>query len=192
MKRFIPAIAFSLVAAAMALQVFAPAGRLTERAPVVFDDVEGFSRTEVAAEESGFGVLPADTEIRRAVYSSGGNTFVVTAVVSGSSRSSIHRPELCLPSQGYEMSSPRDLLIDGVGWRAMSVSGGGVPSRFAYTFFNQAGYRTTSHVARIFRDVLDRSFLGRIDRWTMVTVSAQKVSERDLRSFLGRLREAVR
>ena len=42
----------------------------------------------------------------------------------------------------------------------------------AYTFFNQAGVRTSSHVARILRDIWDRSVLNRIDRWVMVTVSA--------------------
>lgn len=41
-----------------------------------------------------------------------------------------------------------------------------------YTFFNQAGMRTASHTRRILQDVLDRSFLNRIDRWVMVSVQA--------------------
>ena len=63
---------------------------------------------------------------------------------------------------------------------------------FAYTFFNQAGYRTSSHVKRIFRDVLDRSFLGRIDRWVMVTVYASSADERALRGFLAKLKGVIR
>ena len=63
---------------------------------------------------------------------------------------------------------------------------------FAYTFFNQAGYRTSSHVKRIFRDVVDRSILGRIDRWVMVTVYASTADERTLRDFLTKLKEVIK
>ena len=47
---------------------------------------------------------------------------------------------------------------------------GGLPGTMAYTFFNQDGLRTASHLRRIFADVWDRSIHNRIDRWVMVTV----------------------
>ena len=53
---------------------------------------------------------------------------------------------------------------------------GGVPGTLAYTFFNQEGVRTASHVKRILKDVWDRSVLNRVDRWVMVTVHAHAQS----------------
>ena len=63
---------------------------------------------------------------------------------------------------------------------------------FAYTFFNQDGYRTSSHLRRIFRDVWDRSIRGRIDRWVMLTVHSSVSDEARLAVFLGKLKEVVR
>ena len=67
-------------------------------------------------------VLPKDTTILKRVYRSGwGTRFIVSAVISGAGKSSIHRPELCLPAQGFQMSDhvgpvgtqPRRPLGDG-------------------------------------------------------------------------------
>ena len=62
---------------------------------------------------------------------------------------------------------------------------------FAYTFFNQDGYRTSSHLRRIFRDVWDRSIRGRIDRWVMLTVYTSVSDETRLAAFLGKLKEVT-
>ena len=90
------------------------------------------------------------------------------------------------------MTDPRTATVAGVEWRLVTLARRDAPSAgFAYTFFNQAGYRTSSHVKRIFRDVLDRSVLGRIDRWVMVTVSASTADERLLGDFLAKLKEQL-
>ena len=54
-------------------------------------------------------------------------------------------------------------------------------------FFNQEGFKTASHVSRIFRDVVDRSVLNRIDRWVMVTVNASRSDDAGLAALLSRL-----
>jgi hypothetical protein len=54
----------------------------------------------------------------------------------------------------------------------------------AYTFFNQEDFRTASHTRRIWRDVIDRSVLNRVDRWVMLTVHAAGATEGDLLEFL--------
>ena len=59
---------------------------------------------------------------------------------------------------------------------------------FAYTFFNQDGCRTSSHLLRIFRDVWDRSIRGRIDRWVMVTVNASVADDFRMSRILGSLK----
>ena len=117
-------------------------------------------------------VLPRDTRIVKRVYRSGwGAQFIVSAVISGAGKSSIHRPELCLPAQGFLMSDPADLEVSGRPYHAIQVnSHANPPATLAYTFFNQAGVRTSSHLRRIFMDTWDRSVFCRIDRWVMVTV----------------------
>ena len=102
--------------------------------------------------------------------------------------------EMCLPSQGFQMTEPRTCEVSGVDWRLLTLARRDAPNlAFAYTFFNQDGFRTDSHVARIFRDVWDRSVRGRIDRWAMVTVNGYPADSRLTTSFLSRLwKEALR
>ena len=120
-------------------------------------------------------VLPKDTRILKRVYRrpADGVQFLVSAVIGGTSKSSIHRPELCMPAQGYVMSDPRSFTVADRPFHAIHLSGVGMPpSVLTYTFFNQAGVRTASHMRRILIDTWDRSVYNRIDRWVMVTVNA--------------------
>ncbi len=122
-----------------------------------------------------------------------GEWFQVSVVVGGASKSSIHRPELCLPAQGFQMSSPRTVEVGGVEWRFLSVeSRGNDPLGFAYTFFNQDGFRTASHTQRIFRDVWDRSVHGRADRWVMLTVNSSRADDEFLREIAESLKAVAR
>ena len=119
-------------------------------------------------------VLPKDTRIMKRIYQrpADGVRFLVSAVIGGQSKSSLHRPELCMPAQGYTMSDPRTFEVAGRPFHAIHLRGGGSPSVLAYTFFNQEGVKTASHTRRIFIDTWDRSVHNRIDRWVMVTVNA--------------------
>ena len=117
-------------------------------------------------------ILPKDTVILKHVYRSYfDQQFLVSAVISGAGKSSIHRPELCLPAQGFLMSNPADFDVAGRPYHAIQLNGPQrPPALLAYTFFNQAGVRTASHLRRIFLDTWDRSVHNRIDRWVMITV----------------------
>jgi exosortase len=130
--------------------------------------------------------LPADTRIYKKMYESRtGAQFLASFVVGGTSRASIHRPELCLPSQGYVMSNPRNFDVAGRPWHVIDIAKpGGSSAMEAYTFFNQEGFRTASHTRRIWQDVIDRSVLNRVDRWVMLTVHALGATEADLLEFL--------
>ena len=71
------------------------------------------------------------------------------------------------------MMNPHNYAAKGRPYRVISVMRGGARAcALAYTFFNQEGYRTSSHTQRIFRDIVDRSVLNRIDRWVMLQVLA--------------------
>lgn len=119
-------------------------------------------------------ILPKDTTILRRVYTSeAGMQFLVSAIISGAGKRSIHRPELCLPAQGALTSSPTDLEVKGRPYHSIQVNfKQDPPAQLLYTFFNQGGVRTASHLRRIFLDTWDRSVHNRIDRWVMVTVRA--------------------
>ena len=121
-------------------------------------------------------VLPADTILIKRIYRSPlGHEYLVSAVIGGQSKSSIHRPELCMPAQGFLMRSPRNITAGEAKrpFRAIRLERPGMsPVTLSYTFFNQQGVRTSSHARRIIADTLDRSVLNRLDRWVMLTVLA--------------------
>ena len=193
-KLVIPLAATLLLVAAMAYQARTVDPVVCEAPTVRLDALDGFVVSDVEVSEAERTVLPKDTDfVKRCYTDPEGRAFHVTAVIGGKGKSSIHRPELCLPAQGFQMRSPRTVEVDGVSWHLVTLGRRDAPEMgFAYTFANQAGYRTSSHVRRIFRDVWDRSILGRVDRWVMVTVYSSVADERSVTSVLRRLKGVVR
>ncbi len=129
-------------------------------------------------------VLPADTKVVKRVYTDdAGSDIEVSMVVSGLSRMSIHRPELCLPAQGFAMSDARSLAVpmpdrDPLRVRLVSVQKG--PARFLLVYwFRSREHETESHVVRILRDAWARSVHNRINRWVMFALTVNLPSESD-------------
>ena len=192
-KVLTPLMAAVLVVAMMLYQARTINPVLCEAPSVELVEIKGFASEPIAISEAERTVLPADTEIDKRRYVSPDGEFLVSVVVGGRSKSSIHRPELCLPAQGFQMASPRTVEVGGVEWHVVTLARKEASSMgFAYTFFNQDGYRTSSHLRRIFRDVWDRSMRGRIDRWVMLTVNSSISDEARLMAFLGKLKEVIR
>lgn len=192
-KVLTPLMAAVLVVAVMLYQARTVNPVLCEAPSVKLMEIKGFASEPIAISEAERTVLPADTEIDKRRYVSPDGEFLVSVVVGGRSKSSIHRPELCLPAQGFQMASPRTVEVGGVEWHVVTLARKAASSMgFAYTFFNQDGYRTSSHLRRIFRDVWDRSMRGRIDRWVMLTVNSSISDEARLMAFLGKLKEMIR
>jgi len=136
-------------------------------------------------------VLPADTRILKAIYrSSVGRTYHVTVVVSGKSRMSIHRPEMCLPGQGFAITRNEIASIPLGGGRTLSANvvqagrGGETPIGFIYWFANPRKEAVT-HWDRIFSDVWARSVRNQINRWCMVTVNADRPFDEEGLAELG-------
>jgi hypothetical protein len=190
----IPVLAAVAVVATMAVQTSLPPPEAAADIELRLGEVKGCVSEESEATAVELGALPRDTRVLRRVYfGPGGARHVVTVVIGGRTKNSIHRPELCLPAQGFLMRDPHGAEFAGVPWRLLRVERGAAaePMRFAYTFFNQRGVRTASHVRRIMTDVWDRSFCGRIDRWVMMTVSSTGCDEDRFGEFLAALKEAV-
>ena len=186
----IPLLTTLLMAAAMAYQAMTPDAVVCAAPAVRLGELPGLTSEPVPVGEAERTVLPSDTGFDKRLYRDAeGRTFGVTVVIGGKTKSSVHRPELCLPAQGFQMTDPRNATVAGVDWRLVTLARNQATSLgFAYTFFNQSGYRTASHLSRIFRDVWDRSVLGRVDRWVMVTVSASTDEARVLEGFLAKLK----
>lgn len=121
-------------------------------------------------------ILPADTEISKRSYTDGAGFEVeATLVMSGLSRMSIHRPELCLPSQGFTMSHARRQAISLPGRtplvvQVVNVQKGGASFLLMY-WFKSRTHETSSHTVRILRDAWARSVYNRINRWAMFAVT---------------------
>ena len=191
-KAVIPPLAAALVVATMVFQARTVDPVLCEAPSVKLMDIPGFESETIEVSEAERHVLPADTGFDKRMYKApDGTWFAVSMVVGGRSKSSIHRPELCLPGQGFQMTKPRDVCVDGVSWHLVTLARQDASLGFAYTFFNQDGFRTSSHLLRIFRDVWDRSVRGRIDRWVMVTVTAAAADDVRVSRFLRQLRRVV-
>ncbi|MBR0198041.1 MAG: exosortase [Kiritimatiellae bacterium] len=185
--------AFAIIFPAMIYQATTPEVTVAEAPEVHLYEITGFESREQEISEAEKTVLPQDTKIEKRKYISRyGEIFSVSLVIGGKSKSSIHRPELCLPSQGYLMNSPHTFEVDGIDWRYIRLEGmerGNIG--FAYTFFNQEGFRTSSHVRRILQDTLDRTFLNRIDRWVMITIETPWANEEAMKEFIHKMRPSL-
>ena len=173
-------------------QAKTPETHLMPTPEVSLPEIAGFTFEELPMSEAEYETLPKDTTIIRRRYTApDGHWYQASAVIGGRSKSSVHRPELCLPGQGYQMTAPHTLAVGPVSWRVLTLERGTEGrTGFAYTFVNGTGFRTSSNLVRIFTDVWDRSIRGRIDRWVMLTVSSSRSDDAGLAAFL-KLMEGV-
>lgn len=194
MRKVIPFLVFAVVAAVMVWQQLTPETVLMPAPEIVYPEIPGMRWESLEMSDAERETLPKDTVIVRRRYTgTDGHWYQVSAVVGGRSKSSVHRPELCLPGQGFQMSDPRTVLVGGTNWRRLTLMKGGTPpSSFAYTFTNGTGFKTSSHLVRILTDVWDRSILGRIDRWVMLTVVSSRSDEAGFSRFLEQMEGVVK
>lgn len=187
-KLFFPIVAIILIVSSMAYQSATPDVTIAEAPAIQMPELDGYTSQDLDPSESELTVLPADTTFYKRLYTSfAGHTLQVNAIVGGKSKSSIHRPELCLPSQGFLMTNAHTVSIDGNEWRFITVkTNTGDAIGFAYTFFNQDGYRTVSHMKRIFRDILDRTLHNRVDRWVMITINSSRTDEEYMKTMAAK------
>lgn len=125
-------------------------------------------------------ILPRDTRILRAMYDFGfEGEYTISVVVAGHSRTSIHRPELCLPSQGKVFESSIKEILPGVpmvcGELRSTLENDFSSGGFAYVYLNSKG-ATVSDFERVVGDTFERAWNNRISRWAMLTVSSENVN----------------
>jgi EpsI family protein len=133
-------------------------------------------------------ILAPDTEFARKEYTNGrGDTIVASIVLSGHDPdNSIHRPERCLPAQGWTIadSRTRTIPVDHGeeklevnrlhNVREMPTRDGRIVPVYNLDYYWFVGYhhRTASHLERTWIDIQDRLLKGYNQRWAFVTITS--------------------
>lgn len=152
-------------------------------------------------------ILPPDTGYSRKLYLSRegpGREVLLSIVLSGRDRTSIHRPELCLVGQGWTIDGSTERTVPYAGHpeasfratvlnvhREAVVGGRHVvrPEVVAYWFVG-ADCVVPSQGARIARDAWNRVVHGRADRWAYVLL--QTGAEDGTEAATARIESVIR
>ncbi len=134
-------------------------------------------------------VLAKDTQFARKLYTNGrGDQIFASIVLSGQDLdNSIHRPERCLPAQGWSIADSRVVKIPLQtpsastlevtrlhNMRKVATTDGRTIPIFGldYYWFIGAKDVTASHLRRTYIDIRDRIMYGYNQRWAYITVAA--------------------
>ncbi len=133
-------------------------------------------------------VLGPGTEFARKSYTNGvGYEIVATIVLSGQDmNTSIHRPERCMPAQGFTIIDKRTVPVALPGHGLLRVTrlqnvrnvpgeDGAAVALYNLTYYWFVGHTdaTGSHFERTWLDVKDRLVHGYNQRWAYITVAGQ-------------------
>ncbi len=149
--------------------------------------VGGWLGENAAVTQKELDALADDTQFARKIYRSPeGDQIYVSIVLSGQDMTnSIHRPERCLPAQGWSLldSSSRNIPLPGTAGLQTTRLFNARPVRVAenqtvlihnltYYWFVGEDQVTPSHFVRTMIDIRDRILHGENQRWAYVTVAA--------------------
>lgn len=151
-------------------------------------EVGGWTSKEAAISERELTILSADTGFARRVYTNAfGDEVMVSIVLSGEDMAnSIHRPERCLPAQGWTVMRSERVKVPLLGGKPpleatkltnvaerRTNDGRAVTlSHLNYYWFVGSHDMTPSHFERTMFDIKDRVLRGENQRWAYVTVAA--------------------
>lgn len=155
-------------------------------------------------------ILPADTEFAKKIYSDGmGNDIHCQIVLAGAEKRSIHRPEVCLPAQGWTIKSGEVVpvkLADGrtlevmklTVVRPVTLNNGtqrDLTSVFCYWFIGKHA-TTPHHFVRVLKTNLDMLLHNTNHRWAYVIVNAPVLEGfvpggKDLQQTTARVEAAI-
>lgn len=181
------AILLLLGGATAALCLFTPSPNTAPLAGVIMDlpeKIGAFTGKVIAATPGELAILPADTQIvRREYLDPAGDRIMASIVLSGGEKRSIHRPEVCLPAQGWSMRGgkvEKVVLADGNDLDVMNLSlvrqvevgPGDRRNLYAHFFYWFVGKNVTTpnHWQRVFLTSYDRITKNLNHRWAYVIV----------------------
>ncbi len=138
-------------------------------------------------------ILAGDTEFARKEYTNGaGDSIFASIVLSGHDLdNSIHRPERCLPAQGWTITNSRKLRValpnDGglditrlQNVREVAAPSGKMVPIYNLNYYWFVGYHhlTASHIERTILDIQDRILKGYNQRWAYITITSEVTDRR--------------
>ena len=149
------------------------------------EDVPGFFSTNLPQSQIVLDTLPQDTSYAQRLYTAT-NQFWATAsiVLMGADRTSIHKPEFCLPGQGWRVDVKTNFLVSVAGpqpyqftaakWilskSIINAEGQSVEARGLYLFWFVADKeQTSSHWQRLWWLTRDLLTTGVLQRWAYVS-----------------------
>jgi len=155
-------------------------------------------------------ILPPDTLIVKKRYNNpAGYEFFVSMVITGDQRASIHRPQWCLPGQGFAILSTEtvDVALDsdsslGIALLQIRKAEDESNSRaaqgrswFAYWFVGR-NMTTAYHWRRHLQAAFDSIFRGSVQRWAYVSVLTECTYSEDadmkrMKAFISELHELM-
>ncbi len=170
-------------------RVSEPGIRLVDGKPSLPDQAgEWIGGKEEGLSEMERTILPADTEgTRRSYHDAASNEVYCSVILAGKEVTSIHRPELCLPGQGWKIESEYTEPIqtpDARGGvlhvmrmnttRTLSMAGGQTAvARFIFVYWFVGKDRVTPyHWQRILWTAQDRVLHNRNHRWAYILIEA--------------------
>lgn len=134
-------------------------------------------------------MLAKDTQFARKLYTDGrGGQIFASIVLSGQDLdNSIHRPERCLPAQGWSVADSKVVNIPmqqvNIGEleatrlhnvrKVPTQDGGTIPIySLNYYWFVGSSDMTASHFDRTYMDIRDRILYGYNQRWAYITIAS--------------------
>jgi len=148
--------------------------------PLFIDDWVGRDMAVSKAEQDTLG--PETRFSRKSYINAKGDEIYVSIVLSGQDmNTSIHRPERCLPAQGYTMMTSTDRVIPMEqpltvrrlhNKRMLPLKNGGeiAERSLDYYWFVSSSETTNDHIERNIIDIRDRVLKGYAQPWAFVTV----------------------
>jgi hypothetical protein len=148
-------------------------------------ELPGFKSEIVPEAESVTNMLPRDTSFGQRLYTADdGFQALVNVVLMGSSRASIHKPQICLTAQGWKINDaltrveqvhlekpfPYDLpMMLLLSTKQMELNGQTVTKQGVYVYwFVDADRYTPHHAQRMLWTAKDILFTGVLDRWAYI------------------------
>jgi hypothetical protein len=120
--------------------------------------------------------LPSDTKIIKSIYgNSEGEEILVTVVMSGETRGSIHKPQWCISAQGFKVISTSFPQYRNNGDKKVAILQLEMPntkqhSFFCYWFVGHK-YSTPYHTSRVLHMAFERIIKGHATRWAYISIS---------------------
>ncbi len=158
---------------------------LSETGVILPETVAGLKSTASPITDFELSLLPKDTTFGRRVYSGPDNFLCqLSVVLMGTDRTSIHRPEQCLPGQGWQIQSREidqvhfdrpaafDLPVQKLSLRISGTSTNGTPVEMGGVYvywFVADGLVTASHSERMLWMARDLVWKRVLDRWAYVS-----------------------